>query len=170
MFFFCSSRPCSSSVSHFEIKLTHRCRTNGPSGQHLIMDTRFNVYGMYFETSGEDCTSLKAPLLSHDKVMSFTISTSAYYVKQNKSAVPTSDSWVKIPLGFKYSIYKSPNPYEHRWKSLHKDILIQKLNKCLNVSCLQGRALCKVAVLIQEPHEGPLTYRLPQPSQMYCDS
>lgn len=156
MFFFCSSRPCSSSVSHFEIKLTHRCRTNGPSGQHLIMDTRFNVYGMYFETSGEDCTSLKAPLLSHDKVMSFTISTTKCLLRETKQN--------------KYSIYKSPNPYEHRWKSLHKDILIQKLNKCLNVSCLQGRALCKVAVLIQEPHEGPLTYRLPQPSQMYCDS
>lgn len=64
-----------------------------------------------------------------------------YYVKQNKSAVPTSDSYLKIPQSPKYCIYKSQGPYEHRWRSLCKDLLTRRLNKCLNVSCLRDRGL-----------------------------
>lgn len=114
----CSSRPCSSSVSHFEIKLTHKCRTNGQSGQHLIMDTRFNVYGMYFETSGEDCTSLKAPLLSHDKVMSFTISTTKCLLRETKQ-IRSSHFWQlsKDPSGLQVLYLQKPKSI---WTSLKK--------------------------------------------------
>lgn len=45
-----------------------------------------------------------------------------HYVKQNKSAVPTSDSWLKLPQILKYWIYKSQSPHEHHWRSICKDL------------------------------------------------
>lgn len=97
---------------------------------------------MSSETS-EEYTPLQTPLLAHDKLMSFTVSTTECILRETKQ-VRSSHFWQakwRSPLGLKYCIYKSRSPYEHYWRSLRKDFLTQRLNKCLNVSCLQGREL-----------------------------